>query len=119
MMTRFLHPDFFIPHSKFLNMNIENSVLPPFYEVVSCLSTWSCQFGFKNEPIGYWPGRTRPVTKNLSSSNSVLSKECHAHFAEDVLGESICEEHEHTIEKQGLSTTQRMFHLNIYSNLFM
>jgi hypothetical protein len=43
-------------------MNVENFILPSFYEIKSwpvCLVLPDfCQFGFKNEPAGYWPDRT-------------------------------------------------------------
>jgi len=38
-----------------------------------------------------------------------LSEECHGHFLEKVLEKPICEEHEHTTEKESPSTAQRMF----------
>ncbi len=46
---------------------------------------------------------SEPITAEL------LSEKCHGHFAEDVLGMPICEEHEHTKEEEGPSTAQRMF----------
>jgi hypothetical protein len=43
-------------------MNVENFILPSFYEIKSwpvCLVLPDfCQFDFKNEPAGYWPDRT-------------------------------------------------------------
>jgi hypothetical protein len=46
---------------------------------------------------------SEPITAEL------LSEECHEHFVEEVLRKPICEEHEHTKEKEGPSTAQRMF----------